>query len=215
MNKYGTYMYAFVVIADIIKSRQISNRRHFQEHLKDQLEKVNQNSSGLLSPYTITLGDEFQALYQLQSSADLLRDIMRILLNVYPLKIRFAVGYERIATKINREQSIGMDGPAFYQAREGLNAIKGLDISIIQFYGEIKNSLLINSALKLSMSVMNSWKKNTLFIFNELINASTVKKIAPKLHISERGIYKIIDTNNLREFVEYFLALEQTLGRNK
>ena len=108
-----------------------------------------------------------------------------------------------------------MDGPAFYQAREGLNVLKELEISIIQFYGKIKNRELINSGLKLSMSVMKSWKKNTLFIFNELMNKNTVKKIIPRLEISERGIYKIIDTNNLREFVDYFSTLEIALRPNK
>jgi len=208
-------MNAYVVIADIIKSRQISNRKKFQKLLSDELEKVNQNSRGLLSPYTITLGDEFQAVYKSQSSADLIKDIIRILLSVYPLKIRFAVGYANIATDINTKQSIGMDGPAFYQAREGLNILKELEISIIQFYGEIKNQELINSGLKLSMSVMKSWKRNTLFIFNELLNKSTVKNIIPRLDISERGIYKIIDTNNLREFVAYFSSIETVLRINK
>ena len=208
-------MKSFVVIADIIKSRQIENRKTFQGQLNKDLQKVNKKSGALLSPYTITLGDEFQAVYSSAAGADLLKDMIYILLSVYPLKIRFSVGFEQIATDINRKQSIGMDGPAFYLAREGLETLKELDISIIQFFGSIKESNLLNSGLKLSMSVMKTWKKNTLFIFNELLNKNTVKKINSRLDISERGIYKIIDTNNLREFVDYFFELEELIGKNR
>lgn len=208
-------MKAFVLIADIIKSREIVERNQFQLKLNSELQKINQNSEKLLSPYTITLGDEFQAVYDLESSLSLLKDIFIILLKVYPLKIRISVGYADIVTEINKEKAIGMDGPAFYDARKGINILKDHDSSIIQFYGELKERELINSSLKLSMSFMANWKRNTLFIFNELLNNSSVKDIIPRLDISERGVYKIINTNNLRDFVEYFSSLGEAVKQDK
>lgn len=208
-------MRAFVLIADIIKSREIDDRNQFQLKLNSELQKINQNSKKLLSPYTITLGDEFQAVYDLEFSLNLLKDIFIILLKVYPLKIRIAIGYADIVTEINKEKAIGMDGPAFYDAREGINVLKDHNSSIIQFYGELKERELINSSLKLSMSLMANWKRNTLFIFNELLNNSSVKDIIPKLDISERGVYKIINTNNLRDFVEYFSSIGEAVKHDK
>lgn len=208
-------MKAFVLIADIIKSREIVERNQFQLKLNSELQKINQNSEKLLSPYTITLGDEFQAVYDLESSLSLLKDIFIILLKVYPLKIRISVGYADIVTEINKEKAIGMDGPAFYDARKGINILKDHDSSIIQFYGELKERELINSSLKLSMSFMANWKRNTLFIYNELLNNSSVKDIIPRLDISERGVYKIINTNNLRDFVEYFSSLGEAVKQDK
>jgi hypothetical protein len=58
---------------------------------------------------------------------------------------------------------------------------------------------------------MSDWKENTWFIFNQLMHNKPVKKIAPKLNITERGVYKIIDTNRIRNFVEYFNALDKEL----
>ena len=102
-----------------------------------------------------------------------------------------------------------MDGPAFHIARDGINDLKKIDYSIIQFYGNTFNeNELVNKSLKLFMSVMADWKKNTLLIFNELVNSKPVKEIVPILTISERGVYKIIDTQKLRDFTDYFLYLE-------
>lgn len=55
-------MQYFCVIADLVDSRLLSDRREFQQLLKEKLKDVSAESSGLVSPYTITLGDEFQAV---------------------------------------------------------------------------------------------------------------------------------------------------------
>lgn len=207
-------MNVIVLIADIVKSKEISDRKYFQTDLKSELEEINKSSKWIISPYTITLGDEFQAVYK--NSENLLKDILRILIKVYPVRIRFSIGCGNISTEINIKESIGMDGPAFYIARDGINEMKKIDYSIIQFYrNTIKENELVNKSLKLSMSVMADWKKNTLLIFNELVNSKPVKEIAPILNITERGIYKIVDTQKLRNFTDYFLYLETEIKKLK
>ncbi|RPH93279.1 MAG: hypothetical protein EHM72_16475 [Calditrichaeota bacterium] len=200
------------IIADIIKSKEIDHRNQFQSELAVTLQKINTTSSSIISPYTITLGDEFQAVYR--DGEWLLRDLLTILIKVFPIQMRFAIGYGGITTDINREKSIGMDGPAFYEAREGLTLLKKLNHSVIQFYGDpFPHKELANKSLQLAFSLMSDWKKNTLTIFNELFNQQLVKNIGPTVRISERGVYKIIDTQRLRDFVEYFLCLETEVKR--
>jgi len=199
-----------VLIADIIKSKEIDNRDKLQSELQNKLDEISNNSKGLLSPFTITLGDEFQAVYN--KGQYLLKDIFNILVKIYPVSIRFSIGWGEITTDINKKSSIGMDGEAFYNARDGLDRLKKVDYSIIQFYGDLfKSTEFINKSLSLSLSIMSDWKANTWFIFNQLMHNKPVKKIAPKLNITERGVYKIIDTNRIRNFVEYFNSLEKEL----
>lgn len=199
-----------VLIADIIKSKEIDKRNKLQSELQNKLDEISNNSKGLLSPFTITLGDEFQAVYN--KGQYLLKDIFNILVKIYPVSIRFAIGWGEITTDINKKSSIGMDGEAFYNARDGLDRLKKVDYSIIQFYGDLfKSTEFINKSLSLSLSIMSDWKENTWFIFNQLMHNKPVKKIAPKLNITERGVYKIIDTNRIRNFVEYFNALDKEL----
>jgi len=199
-----------VLIADIIESKSIEDRSAFQSDLKELLSKINKNSDSLVSPYTVTLGDEFQAVYK--NIKTIFSDIFKILDGLYPVRIRFSICYGEISTEINNQSSIGMDGPAFYTAREGINNLKNIDYSIVQFYGnKIIYESLINKSLKLSLSIMSDWKKNTFRIFEGLYRNMTIKEIAQLLNITERGVYKNIDTNKVRNFVDYFDSLEDTI----
>ncbi len=198
------------IIADIVNSKEISNREMFQDVLSNCLNEINQDSKHIISPYTITLGDEFQVIYK--NNNNLINDLFKILLNSFLVKIRFSIGFGDISTKINYEQSIGMDGPAFHIAREGLNEMKSVDYSIIQVFSDLsQDEKFINETLRLAMIMMSDWKKNTFVIFNELLNNKSVNDILPLLNISERAVYKIIKTNNLREYVEYFKSLNNQI----
>ena len=82
-------MKKIVLIGDIVDSKSISERGKIQSQLNTVFKKIN-NDKLLLSPYTITLGDEFQAVY---SKADsVFNHIWQISLAIYPLKIRFSIG---------------------------------------------------------------------------------------------------------------------------
>jgi hypothetical protein len=207
-------MDVFVLIADMIKSKEIEDRNTFQKEMERCLEDVSKSSDSILSPYTITLGDEFQAVYK--SGKDIIKDISFILTKVHPVQIRFAVSFDKINTDINREKSIGMDGPAFHAARNGLNGLKKINYSIIQFYGiSFDDKDIVNTSLNLAMSIMADWKKNTMVIFNELLRHKPVKKIVPLLDITERGIYKHINTQKLRNFIDLFTSVEGKICKLK
>jgi len=115
-----------VIIGDIISSRKVENRNALQSKLLDVFNELNSpdHENHLVSPYTITLGDEFQAVYD--NANCLFLDSIRILERTFPQKIRFSFGIGEISTDINREQSLGMDGSAFYYAREGITHLKDL-----------------------------------------------------------------------------------------
>jgi len=198
------------IIADIINSKEITNREKFQDSLKNCLDKINRDTEHIISPYTITLGDEFQAIYI--NSSNLINDIFKILLNSYPAKIRFSIGIGDISTKLNYEYSLGMDGPAFHIARKGLKEMKNIDYSLIQVFNDLSQDVkFINTTLRLSMAMMSDWKNNTFVIFNKLLNDKSVSAMLPSLDITERAIYKIIKNNNLREYVEYFSSLKNKI----
>jgi hypothetical protein len=199
-----------VLIGDVVNSKQISDRNRFQQKLNRVFTTINQQSEDILSPYTVTLGDEFQAVYG--KSKTILTDMVNILSQLYPANIRFSIGYDILSTPINEEAALGMDGPAFHLAREGLERLKKADYSIIQVYGTpFDNVKLINASLRLATSMMSSWKKNTLFIFNEILNRNPVKEIAPKIGITERGVYKLINTHKLKEYKDYYMGLNDTI----
>ena len=111
------------IIADIIDSKKTEDRGLVQEKLKRILGDFNgQEDLDIASKFTITLGDEFQGL--LFKPSGLMAIINRLKMDMYPVEIRFGIGFGNMRTEINPDMAIGADGPAYYKARESINMIK-------------------------------------------------------------------------------------------
>src|SRR4051794_22304060 len=84
------FMKVIAIIGDIVASKALQRRAAFQRRLAATLAATNRANAALASPYTITLGDEFQAVYR---SADRLWiDVVEILAAIHPVEARFALG---------------------------------------------------------------------------------------------------------------------------
>jgi hypothetical protein len=112
-------MRVIAVIGDIVGSRRISERMAFQRRLQKAVADTNiLSASHTASPYTITLGDEVQAVYE--NADGLIHHILYLMSGISPISMRFAIGVGSLSTPINTDMAIGMDGPAFHAARDGL-----------------------------------------------------------------------------------------------
>ena len=77
-----------VVIGDVVSSRKIKERVTFDRELQEKMAARTAYNDFILSPYTLTLGDEIQAVF---SQADFLfNDAIAILSSIYPEKMRFS-----------------------------------------------------------------------------------------------------------------------------
>jgi hypothetical protein len=195
-------MKVIVLIADIVSSKKIKDRNRIQKNLSEELKKINKESGSILSPMTITLGDEFQCVY---SKADeIFKHIWGILYSCYPERIRFSFGIGEITTNVNRKQAIGMDGPAFYEAREGLTRLKlkGYFINIRSSDRNTEIESFVRNTLYLVSYNIESWKKNRIKIMNLLGKGIPVKLIAKKMKISEQAVYKNISSGGLQPVLD-------------
>ncbi len=186
-------MKRIAIIGDIVESRKVKNRAVLQKDLQKIFRQINKSSKTLVSPYTITLGDEFQALYN--SANEIFRDILKVIGNLYPVKIKFSIGIGEITTSINKQQAIGMDGPAFHNARAGLNELKKL-----HYYFNIKSVdeiRLIRNSLFLVSHLMGNWKASRYEITNLYLDGYNVKKIAKKTKLTDKAIYKNLDAGEI------------------
>ncbi len=109
----------FILMGDVVASRRV-NARELQRHLKSLVSSCNSDLKSLiLSPYTITLGDEFQGI------ATSLRAIIESIFYFeetcikkrYHFKLHYVGHYGEIQTPINREIAYEMMGPGLTQAR--------------------------------------------------------------------------------------------------
>lgn len=205
-----TYM---ALIADIVSSRSIPKRGTYQKELIGTLGEINaQAQDALASPYTVTLGDEFQALYQ--DARPILRDILAIVAWSRPRRIRFALAYDTISTEVNRTQSIGMDGPAFVAARELLTRLKEEQRTIVQVAVPVTDRVtVINYALRSLCHLLDLWHPHAVTVLHGLLRGARPPEIARETGISLGTTYKHIREKYLHDYVGMIEEFGRQLAR--
>lgn len=198
------------LIGDIVRSREIGNREEFQKKMENQLRSINKESPHLLSPYTLTLGDEFQAVY---AKADrLFNDIWKMMMGLYPQKVRFGLGVGTLTTPINSKRAIGMDGPAFHYARKGIVQLKETSYLIKIEAENVPYLDLLNNSLYLISQTMRGWSLNRFQVINGLLSGQSRKKTADNLGISTVAVYKNIKAGSLDVIVDLSKEISKTLN---
>jgi hypothetical protein len=163
-----------------------------------------------LSPFTITLGDEFQAVYG--GFEAVLGDTVEIIAEVYPHRLRMALGHGPLSTDLNPTAALGMDGPCFAAAREHLTRLKKEERSIIQVSATAGIDLeLENLSLRLFADAIEGWKHNSLAILARSLRGGSTEELAEQLGITRRGINKNIASHNIPDFVELIRLLSARL----
>lgn len=120
------------LIGDIQGSREAEDRAALQERFDEAVEAVNGRYNTetepqlrtLVSPLTVTAGDEFQALFSGPHPEEATLAILAMSDEMAPSMLRFGLGYGTLETPPNTDQAIGMDGPCLRNARDGLDQAK-------------------------------------------------------------------------------------------
>lgn len=204
-------MQAIAVIGDIVQSKDISRRDAFQRKLTTTLKALgHEKGSGLASPFTITLGDEFQAVYR--SAAGLWGDLATVLTALHPTQVRFGIGVGELTTKLNPKQALGMDGPAFHRARAAITALKE-GAGRFRIVGEHEEDwALANHSLAFVSHHLAGWGRNRLEILAALLQGRTVSEFEAELSISKVAIYKNINAACLTEVAALWHEIARALN---
>lgn len=197
------------VIGDVVGSKQLKGRAAFQRTLAATLAEVSAGNPSLASPYTLTLGDEFQAVYR--RAGGLFSDLARIRQTCLPAEVRLSVAAGRIVTAINPRQAIGMDGPAFHQARDRIEALKASG-GRFALAGDLPGDGLTREALvDLLSGWTEGWLANRWAILLGLLANKTAAQMAKELGISEPAVYKNIQHGQLASWVTLLRQQESWL----
>lgn len=203
-------MSKIVLIGDIIASRKVQDRPSIQKKLKAALRQVNRRNANVLSPYTITLGDEFQAVFD--RADGLFTDMISVLAALFPEQVRFSIGVGALDTPVNRKQAIGMDGPAFYLARRGIEQLKATDYLFITNGLPEDRQSIVNHGLFLLSRHVSEWKPSRLWVFQLLQLGLSVADMTKRLDLSNKAIYKSIDQGELKVIHQLFLDTEKIIS---
>jgi hypothetical protein len=197
------------LVGDVVASREIHDRVAFHDTLLTTLNELSQRNDDILSPYTL-IGDEIQAVY---SGADaLFSDAVSILSAIHPERMRFSFGLGTLVTAINPLQATEMDGPAFHNARDGVDELKEAGYLFNVLGEDIGRHSLVQHILFLISHNMDRWNRNRLRTLAMLQRDLPVKEIATELGISDKAVYKTIDVGALELIISLFRDVQDILN---
>lgn len=204
-------MQVVAVIGDIVASRKSLDRATLQRTFEQVVQGLNQTQDAILSPYTITLGDEFQAV--LKDGYAALRDSLKILGELHPGRVRFSIAVGELSTALKGDSALGMDGPAFHRARDGMEALKdsGGTYHVSGLPDDV--SELINSSLQITGLGMRTWRKNRYEIMVGLHEGEKVKDMSDRLGISDKAIYKNIQDSGMEDIDTLYREIGRAMQR--
>lgn len=196
------------IIGNIIHSKQVSQRSNTIEGLKQQLNRVNHSfAQDFASPFTITKGDEFQALCKPNPYIFLMIDQIQLAFRD-EVEIRFGIGLGEILTAIDPKLSIGADGPAYWEAQKALKFIQDKDdygSSLVAFSSEYKQiDRVINPLLTSSDFIKATWNSSQTDLFEFLISNKIYqeefkqKPIAEKMKLSQSAFTKRLKSSGIK-----------------
>jgi hypothetical protein len=187
----------FVLIGDIIQSKAIVDRYSVQKDFSKALTAVGQKyKPAFVSPLTITIGDEFQAVF---SKADKLFDIIsEIYISMSGINFRYGMGVGPIETVINSNQAIGMDGPAFHFAREALNSAKGNGTHFFLRCGDSEAEERINTLLKWVDITLSRWTNERKLILHYYRQNKTQQEIGSLLNMTQSAVSQNINDRTFK-----------------
>lgn len=218
---YSPYI---AIIGDVKNSRNIKERKEFQNKLNEILNEINKiYSDSIASNFTITLGDEFQGL--LYSGKNVMNIIQYIKKESYPVKIRFGVGIGAITTDIDSNISIGADGPGYYKARDSIEQLKILEKKKESEYGDIQikidgdnnfQELSLNSILKLMYCIEKEWtKKQREVVYYILFEKQNQTETARYFNVTQSNIQQILSKTHFYAYRDAFNSVNKILSEVK
>ena len=198
------------LIADVIDSKMVQERLDLQKQVEKTLQKMNELFGDYLaSRFTLTLGDEFQALLEVDAPVFQIIDTLRLELN--PTQLRFGIGLGEIVTAIDPLQSVGADGPAYWNARAAINLVhQKNDYGNTQIYfssGKENQDFFVNALIASGEAIRSSWRDSQEEILLNLLKRSVYSEsfsqqdLAQSLAINPSALSKRLKSSSIRVYL--------------
>lgn len=191
-----------VLIGDIVASKAIRNRSQFQSQFETVVEQASREyQSIMISPLTLTIGDEFQAVFG--DTKNLFQMIAFVEQQMPSVAFRYGFGLGSIVTEINTQRAIGMDGPAFHFARQAVELARKQEKSYYFVCEDAQVQERLNILLSWIDLTMKRWSDQRKGIFYFYRQKMKQRAIAEKMNLSQPAV-----SQNIND--ESFALLERT-----
>lgn len=183
----------YILIADIINSGK-KEQKPLMEDFKNLIVEVNKiYKTDILSPLTITRGDEFQGVIKdlsasLQIILTLEENCIHKKLN---FKLRYVLNQGEIETPVNKKIAYEMLGSGLTEARLKLNDSKYKKFRFNITIGNLLQRSILNDAFIIFENITDKWSfKNDYDLASNFIQFKDYKIVAEKMRKTRSLIWK-------------------------
>lgn len=196
-------------MGDVVSSSKYESKS-VQKQLKTLTERCNDVlESRLLSPYTITLGDEFQGIpNSLEASIQTLffyeEECLRQLCE---FKLHYVVHYGQIETEINHDIAYEMMGPGLTTARKMLGSKKRGRKRFRFALDDDTYTKQLSRLFEVLDTIIKSWKQDDYLLILDMIENENNAEVGEKHDKNRDQIWKrrktlmINEYNLLKQFI--------------
>jgi hypothetical protein len=197
-----------ILMADIVDSRK-RDQNELMGIFKKLTDEVNlKNKKELLSPITITLGDEFQCIVKdVPKAVALILELEeKIILKQAGFKLRYVLYEGKIDTPINHDIAYGMLGEGLTKAREALDDTK---LTTNRHGFNLHNqqaAAALMASFSIYQNITDDWKlEKDHALISKLLELKDYKLVAEALGKTRSQIWK--RHKNLK--IEPYFAVKQ------
>ena len=192
-------MQVAALIGDVVASRQAPDRRLLQERLVAILEQEGQRHG---VPLDLTLGDEFQGRYPSLQAALAASWFLHIA-STGVARLRIGIGWGELIVEGSDETPFGQDGPAWWQAREAVEAVEKSSQPVRTLVVTATPwDMFFNSYLRLRDSHLEDLDEVDARILLGLVDGETQRSLAERLQLHESSISRRVSRHLLTTLVE-------------
>lgn len=196
-------MKQFILMCDIIGSGDKEQKLLMHQFKKCTEYINNKHQENIVSPLTITLGDEFQGLI------DTLENTLTIIVNLeefiieqnFQFKLRYVLVYGEIETEINTNIAFEMLGKGLTQARKLITHLKNDHHRFYVDVGHPSLNTILNQLFALYENTVDEWKIDKDHnLISSFIKNRDYKIVAAELNKNRSLIWKREKTLNISSY---------------
>ena len=199
-------------MGDLVLSTMSSSFEELHNAFNEAIEQQNRiERSVLVSPLTITLGDEFQGLSKTLVGALSMVRALRLHLLAEQVECRFSIGLVEIQTPVNVTRAWNMMGPGLAQTREKLNE-KRSDTCYrfaLTDHPAIETTL---EALGAGLTAIERrWTPTQLEDISASLAGDSAHEIAKRRNVTAHTVYKVRNSGEFDLYVYQWHAVSEAL----
>ncbi|MGJ8589775.1 MAG: SatD family protein [Yoonia sp.] len=201
-----------VIMGDIVGSESFADTENIHSLFNSVIEKQNvAYKQNLLSPLTITLGDEFQGLVDTTAAAIRVAREVRFELMDHSVDCRLLVGLVELKTPVNEERAWNMMGPGLSRAREKLNKKKANVFYTFSMPGHQRFERLLDALGAGLSAIERGWTERQRNDIVALLSGLSASQLAHQRNVSVHNIYKVRGSGDFETYVTQWQAIVEAL----